>query len=235
MANFATNVVQISSKWLILVNFQLFPIKSSSFFAKFQNLCFQGVHRSIFPDLQLFESFPYEVVQNDPQWSILPLKWFRLARNGQFWSIFNFSHLFPQKVAQIDLEWPILPDLQRFQSFPTRAAHFSPNFKIFISGGQGVTHQFSQICNFLNHFQLKWLKMTHNGQFCHSSGLVQPKMANFGQFSNFPIFSHKKQLRFTQNGQFHLIHNFSNLFPTKVAYFSPNFKIFISGEGAYIG
>ena len=125
------------------------------------------------------------MAQNDPQWPILPAKWLRLAQNGQFWSIFSFSNLFPQKAAQIDLEWPILPDSQLFQSFPTKAAHFSPNFKIFIFGGVYIS-QFSEICNFLNCFQIKWLKMTHNRQFCHQSGLDWLKMANFGQFSTFP-------------------------------------------------
>ena len=39
---------------------------------------------SNFPDLQLFESFPTRVAQNDPQWPILPPKWLGLAQNGQF-------------------------------------------------------------------------------------------------------------------------------------------------------
>ena len=38
-----------------------------------------GVHHPIFLDLQLFESFPTKVAQNDPQWPILPPKWLRLA------------------------------------------------------------------------------------------------------------------------------------------------------------
>ena len=40
-------------------------------------------------------------------------------------------------------------------------------------------------------------------------------MDNFGQFATFPIFFHQMWLRLTQNGQFHLIHNFSNIFPPK--------------------
>ena len=40
-------------------------------------------------------------------------------------------------------------------------------------------------------------------------------MANFGRFATFPIFSQKLQLRLTWNGQFYLLHNFSNHFLPK--------------------
>ena len=154
MANFATKVAQISSIWPILVNFQLFPqkaaqivlewpispdlqlfqsflIKVAHFSPNFKIFISRGViHPPISPDLQLFESFPTEVAQNDPQWPILQPKWLGLAQNGQFSTFAIFSH---KKAAQIDSEWPILPDSQLFQSFPTKAAHFLPNFKIFIS------------------------------------------------------------------------------------------------------
>ena len=42
------------------------------------------------------------------------------------------------------------------------------------------------------------------------------------------------RLRLTGNGQFHLIHNFSHLFPPKHLIFGEISKIFISG-GGYIG
>ena len=71
--------------------------------------------------------------------------------------------------------------------------------------------------------------MTHNGQFCHQNGPDWLKMANFGQFSTFPIFSHKKWLRLTQNGQFHPIHNFSNLFPPKQLIFCQISKVLFPG------
>ena len=188
------------------------------------------------------------MAQNDPRWPILPSNWLRLAQNGQFWSIFNFSHLFPQKAAQIDSEWSILPDLQLFQSFPTgvaqnhsewpislnsqlffptevvqndseqpispyselfqsfpsEAAHFLPNFKIFISGGGVHQPVFSDLQLFKS-FPTEVAQKTHNCQLCHRSGLDWLRMANFGQFSTFSIFSHKKRLRLTQNGQFHPI------------------------------
>ena len=57
--------------------------------------------------------------------------------------------------------------------------------------------------------------MTHNGEFCQKSGLDCLKMANFGHFAGFSIFSLKMRLRLTQNGQFHRIHNFSSLLPPK--------------------
>ena len=74
-------------------------------------------------------------LENDPQWPILPPKWLRLAQNGQFWSICNVSQVFPQKAVPIDSKWPISPDSQHFQSFPTKAAHFWQNLKIFNLGG----------------------------------------------------------------------------------------------------
>ena len=137
---FSTIHIFSHKKWLRLTqngqfclirNFSnLFPAKRLIFcqISKFSFLGWGGVHQPILPNLQLFKSFPTEMAQNDPQWPILPLKWFGLAQNGQFWSIFYFSHLFPQKAVQIDSEWPILPDLQLFQYFSTKAAHLSQNF-----------------------------------------------------------------------------------------------------------
>ena len=72
-----------------------------------------------------------------------------------------------------------------------------------------------------------WLKMTHNGKFGQKSGLDWVKMANLAYFS---IFSPKMRLRLTQNGQFHLIHNFSHFLPPKCLIFGEISKIFISGR-----
>ena len=55
----------------------------------------------------------------------------KVAQIGSKWPIFNFTQVFPQKAAQIDSKWPISPDSQLFQSFPTKAAHFWQNLKIF--------------------------------------------------------------------------------------------------------
>ena len=54
--------------------------------------------------------------------TLFPPKWLRKTRNGQFHLICNFSNLFLTEVAQNDSEWPISPDLQLFQSFPTKVA-----------------------------------------------------------------------------------------------------------------
>ena len=58
-----------------------------------------------FPNLQLFQSFPTGVAQNNSEWPILP--------DSQLFQSFA------TKVAQNDSEWPISPDLQFFQSFAT--------------------------------------------------------------------------------------------------------------------
>ena len=62
----------------------------------------------VLSELQLFQSFPSEVAQNDSEWPILP--------DSQLFQSF------PTEVAQNDLEWPILPNSQLFQSFPTEVA-----------------------------------------------------------------------------------------------------------------
>ena len=98
---------------------------------------------------------------------------------------------FPTKVAQNDLEWPIFPNLQLFQCFPTEVAQNDSEWPILPT-----------ICNYSNLFPPKWLRMTRNGQFC--------SICNFSNV--FPL----KWLRMTQNGQFHPICNFSNLFSENV-------------------
>ena len=129
-----------------------------------------GYISNFFEFFNFFKSFHTEVGQNNPQWQILPKKWLRLAQNGQFWSFCMFFHLFPQNEAQIDLEWPISLDSQIFPSFPTKASHFWRNLKNFHSLG-GYIRKFLGFSTFSNHFTLKQLKMTHNGEFCQKSGL----------------------------------------------------------------
>ena len=74
-----------------------------------------------------------------------------------------------------------------------------------------------------------WLKITHNYKFGPKSELDWVKMAKFGHFAQFSIFSPKMRLRLTQNCQFHPIHNFSHIFPPKCLIFREIPKIFISG------
>ena len=111
-----------------------------------------GVHQPIFPDSQLLELFPMEAAQNDPQWPILPPKWLELTQNGQFWSVCNFSHLFPQIFSPI-----FSPN-----HFPPKQLIFCKISKYLLGLGEDIG-QFSRICNFLNCFPPKWLKMTQNG------------------------------------------------------------------------
>ena len=61
----------------------------------------------------------------------------------------------------------------------------------------------------------KWLRLDQNSQVW--------------SFCRFSIFSPKMRLRFTQNGQFHLIHNFSHLLPSKHVIFGEISNIFIPG------
>ena len=56
----------------------------------------------ILSDLQLFQSFPTEVAQNDLEWPISP--------NSQLFQSF------PTKAAQNDLEWPVLHGQNKIHS-----------------------------------------------------------------------------------------------------------------------
>ena len=109
--------------------------------AKSQNFSFFGGEWGTLAKFsQICNFLNHFQLENDPQWPILPQKWLGLAQNGQFWSMFNFSQVSPQKAAQIDLKWPISPDSQLFQSFPTKAAHFWQNLKIFHFLGGGTSN-----------------------------------------------------------------------------------------------
>ena len=132
----------------------------------------------------------------------------RLTLNGQFHPIHNFSHLLPPKHLI-----------------------FGEISKIFIPGGGGYISKFLSFSTFSNCFTLKWLKMTHNGQFCQKCGLDWLQMANFGHFAGFSIFSPQMRLRLTRNGQCRPIHNFSHLLPPKHLIFGEISKIFIPGGG----
>ena len=123
----------------------------------------------------------------------------RLTRNGQFHLIHNFCH---QSISF----------LEKSQKFLYLGGSTSANFLSFPT--------------FSNRFTPMLLKMTHNCKFGQKSGLDWVKMAIFAYFS---IFSPKMRLRLTQNGQFHLIHNFSHLLPPKHLIFGEISKIFILG------
>ena len=139
-----------------------------------------------------------------------------------------FSIFSPQNEAEIDSEWSISPDSQLFPSFATKASHFGEISKfLFLAGGTaGIFLSFPTFSNCFTPIQLK---MIHNGKFGLKSGLDCVKMANLACFS---IFSPKMRLRLTQNGQFHLIHNYSHLLPPKHLIFGEISKIFVSwGRG----
>ena len=87
----------------------------------------------------------------------------RLTRNGQFHPIHNFSHLLPPK-RLIFGEIPkiLVPgggvNFSTFLSFHTEVAQNDPQCTM-------VNKLFEFFNFFLNHFTLKWLKMTHNAQW----------------------------------------------------------------------
>ena len=84
------------------------------------------------------------------------LEFLAMTQNGQFHLIHNFPHLLPPKHLI-----------------------FGEISKIFIPRGGRTSANFLSFSTFSNCFTPKWLKMTHNGQFCHQSGLDWLKMDNF--------------------------------------------------------
>ena len=131
----------------------------------------------------------------------------RLTQNGQFHLIHNFSHLLQPKCLT-----------------------FGEISKIFIWRG-GTSANFLNFSTFSNCFTLKWLKMTHNGKFCHQSGSDWLKMVNFGQFSTFSRFFLKKRLRLPGNWPIFLDLQLFKLFPTKVAQNDPQWPILPPNRG----
>ena len=172
-----------------------------------------------------FKLFHTNAAGNDPQWQIWPKKWLRLGQNGHFCIFF---YLFPQNDAEIDSEWSISPDSQLFLSFATKASHFWRNLKNFHFWERGYIGNFLEFSNFFKLFHTnaagndpqwqiwpkKWLRLGQNGQFCIF-------------FYLFP----QNEAEITQNGQFHLIHNFSHLLPPKHLIFGEISKIFVSARG----
>ena len=132
----------------------------------------------------------------------------RLTQNAQFHLIHNFSHLLPLK-----------------------RLIFGEISKIFISGGGGGNiNKFFEFSNFFKSFHTNLTENDPQLQIWLKNGLYCVKMANLAYFS---IFSPKMRLRLTQNGQFHLIHNFSHLLPPKHLIFEEISKFLFLG--GYIG
>ena len=160
-------------------------------------------------------------------------KWLRLAQNCLFWSFCSFSIFSPKMRLRLTWNGQFHLIHNFFHLLPPKHLIFGEISKIFIPGGGGTLANFLSFSTVLNCFTSKWLTMTHNGQFCQKNGLDWLKMANFGHFAGFSIFSPKMRLRLTQNGQFHPIHNFPHLLPPKHLIFGEISKSFI--RGGYIG
>ena len=188
---------------------QKFSFLGGGYISKFFDFC------------NFFNSFHTNAAENDPKWQIWPKKLLRLAQNGHFCIFF---YLFPQNEAEITRngQFHLIHNFSHL--LPPKRLIFGEISKIFISGG-GTSANFLSFATFSTHFTPMWLEMTHNGKFGQKSCLDWVKMAIFAYFS---IFSPKMRLRLTQNGQFHLIHNFSHLLPPKHLIFREIPKIFIS-------
>ena len=150
----------------------------------------------ILSKLQLFQSFPTEVAQNDSKWPISP--------NSQLFQSF------PTEVAQNDFEQPILPDSQPLQSFPTEVAHNDLEWPISPNSTSNLFPPTWQLFQSFPTEVAQWLRMAHS-QWLRS----RPISPNSQLFQSFPT----KVARMTLNGQ--LFQSFpTDLFPHNFPLFS---------------
>ena len=101
----------------------------------------------------------------------------------------GFSKLSPKNETQ-GVTWndQFHPIQNWWKLLPPKYLIFAEISKNLIPGG-GVAHQqfVLSFSTFSNHFTLKWLKMTHNGEFCQNKWL---RLAQNGQFWSFCRFFH---------------------------------------------
>ena len=138
---------------------------------------------------------------------------------GLFHILVNFCHL------------DCSSDHQKLNVIQKPTFHFLKIFLLILAGGY-----ISKFFEFFNFFKSFHTEVAQNGpqwQILPKSGLDWLKMANFGHFAGFPIFSPKMRLRLTQNGQFLPIHNFSHLLPPKHLIFGEISKISIWELGVH--
>ena len=188
------------------------------------------------PICNFFDLFPakqLQIIQNGQFCPIcnfsnlFPPKWLRMTWNGQFYLICNFSNLFTLEWLRMTWNGQFQPICIFSNLLPPKHLIFGEISKFHLWGEGGTSANFLSFPTFSNHFTPIQLKMTHNGKFGQNSGLDCVKMANLACFS---IFFPKMRPRLAQNGQFHLIHNFSHLLPPKRLIFVEILeKIFIWG------
>ena len=117
-------------------------------FTTFPIFCHREGAEPIWPVLQLFQTFPIEVAQNDLEWPILPiLQLFqsfptKLAQNDSEWPIslfLNFSKLFPLKRCRMISQCLFMMDLGYYRR---------NSMLIKISNGTPTRHQHFRFCCF---------------------------------------------------------------------------------------
>ena len=191
-----------------------------------------GAHQQILSFSTFSNYFTLKQLKMTHSGEFCQKKWLRLAPNGQFWLFCRFFHLFPQNEAQ-NGQFQLIHNFSHL--LPPKHLIFGEISKFSFLGGGSTSTDFLSFSTFSNCFTPKWLKMTHNGEFCQKSGLDWLQMTNFGHFACFPIFSPKMRLRLTWNGQFHLIHNFSHILPPKRSFLEKSQKLsFLMGGGGHI-
>ena len=97
------------------------------------------------------------------------------------WAFSIFSKLVPQNESQ-GLTW--MANIQNFSQLLPPKHLILQKSQNLILGDMHISNSFEFFNFFANYFTLKWLKMTHNGNFCHQSGVDELKIGNFGLIFN---------------------------------------------------
>ena len=238
--SFPPNEAQIDLAWPISPDSQLFPsftTKVSHFWRHLKNMSpGGGVEHQ-----QMFEFSTFQIIshQSGSKWPTM-VNFAKISGlDCSKWPILvicRFFHLFPQNEAQIDLEWPISPD-SHFPHLCHQSISFWRNLKNFHSMGRGTPANFLSFSTFSNHFTLKWLKVTHNGEFCQNKWLqIGSKWPIFVILQVFPSFPPKCGSDWLGMADFTCITTFPIFYQQGLSFLEPSQNFMsLRGEWGYIG
>ena len=191
---FPQNEAQIDLEWPISPDSQLFPsftTKVSHFWRNLKNFHSWGdTSTNVLSFSTFFKSF---YIWSTSKWPSMVNFANQSGLDSLKMANFVILQVFPSFLPKWGSDWLGMANFTWFTTFPI-FYHQSISFLeksqkfLFLRGGVGVhCHIFWSSSTFLNHFTLKQLKMTHNGEFCQNKWL---RLAQNSQFWSFCRFFH---------------------------------------------